>query len=380
MGLMGFLFLSILIISGELARFFDRFFGMDGIIKFQRKFSLVTAFFILSHPVFFILSNKFYLNYLIPNFAALPFAFGTLTFYIFIIVMASSLLYKRISHRAWQYLHILTYTMFFTGLYHAWNVGSDIGNNFIRVLIGVLLIFLVIGIIYRTNYKLKQRKNRFYVYEIKWETHDTFTLKLKGKLNFKPGQFCFLRLNKDKLHARHPFTISSCPANEDLEFTMKITGRFTKAASELRKGDNIIVEGPFGKFTVNEDNKKLVLIAGGVGITPFMSIINNQIKMKKERDIILIYGSKTKKDIIFKKEFDEIKEKWFKKVYVLSQEKTKEYENGVVSYDIIKKYVKDADNSLFYICGPELMKKKVLEILRNMNVKEDNIKIESFFW
>jgi len=381
-GLIGFLFLSFLIFSGDTARFFDRFFGINRIILFQRKFALATALFVILHPIFFIMSSKSILPYLIPDFSVIPLAIGAFSLYIFIIVMTCSLIYKRISYNIWQYIHILTYILFFFSLYHAFNWGSDSGNFFIRITYLLLFIAIIIGIIYRTYYKLKQRKNKFYVKDIKWETKDTFTLILKSdnKFNFKSGQFCFLRLNKDKLYARHPFTISSYPYDDNFHFTIKLNGRFTKAASELKKGEEVIVEGPFGIFTIENRIKDLVFIAGGVGITPFMSIIRNQLKNREKQNILLLYGAKTYDSIIFKNYLDKIKEKGFRKIYVLSQEEHKMCEKGYINREIIKKYAKDVENSLFYICGPEPMKKLCEKELKALGVNSKNIITESFFW
>lgn len=213
-GFIGFLFLSLLIFSGDTARYFDRFFGLDKIIKFQRKFALATMIFVLLHPIFFILSSKSISPYLIPDFSIIPLALGVISFYIFIIVMIASEMYKRISYNIWQYIHILTYILFFFSLYHAVNWGSDYRLIYIRIIYGIVLTLLTVGIIYRTYYKIKQKfAGKFYVQEIKNETKDTFTLTLKPEkpFSFKAGQFCFLRLNQDGLYARHPFTITSPP-------------------------------------------------------------------------------------------------------------------------------------------------------------------------
>ena len=162
-GLMGFLFLSFLIFSGETARFFDKFFGINKIILFQRKFSLITALFVIMHPVFFILANKSII-YLIPSFILTPFTIGILSFYLFIIIMISSVLYKRISYKIWQYLHILIYLLFFFSLYHAINIGSDSNNLLIKSLYIIALLSILIGIFYRTYYKIKQRNSeKFFI-------------------------------------------------------------------------------------------------------------------------------------------------------------------------------------------------------------------------
>jgi len=383
-GLIGFLFLSLLIISGDSARFFDRFFGIDKIIKFQRKFAMITTVFVIFHPLFFILSTGNYFIYLIPTFTFIPLSLGIISFYIFVVVMICSRLYKKISYQVWQYIHILTYILFFLSIYHAFNIGSDTKNFFVKIIFSFLFAGIIIGGIYRTYYKIKHKKFKYYVEEINFETKNVFTLKLKPnhKLNFKPCQFCFLRINKNKLYSRHPFTISSSPNEKTINFTMKITGGFTKTASQLKKGEEVIVDGPFGVFTITDDKKDLVFIAGGVGITPFMSMIKHNLYSNKKQNITLIYGARTKKDIIFKNTLDKIKEKWFKKVYVLSDEKSfsKNWKNGYIDTEIIKNNVDNLKNSLFYICGPEPMKENITKILKDLGVKKSNIKIESFFW
>ncbi|KKQ21943.1 MAG: hypothetical protein A3G45_01800 [Candidatus Staskawiczbacteria bacterium RIFCSPLOWO2_12_FULL_37_15] len=385
-GIIGFVCLSLLIISGDTARFFDRYFGLDKIIKFQRKFSLITAFFIVFHPLFFVLSDSSIATYLIPNFAVIPLALGAISFYIFIVVMIASHFYKRISCIMWQYIHILTYVLFFLALYHGFNLGSDSNSIYIKTLYAVLVFGVIGGAIYRIQYKIRKKYvGRFYVKKIRRETKDTFSLILTApkKFSFKAGQFCFLRLDKNKLHARHPFTMSSSPHERNICFTIKNTGRFTKTTLNLKAGEEVIVDGPFGIFALKDNGKDSVFIAGGVGITPFFSMIKDNLFKEKKRDILLIYGSKTKEDIIFKDTLNNIKKGWFKKIYVLSHETTSasgEYERGYINKDLINKYVKNIKNSSYYICGPEAMKISIKKALFDLGVKKQNIVIENFFW
>lgn len=244
---------------------------------------------------------------------------------------------------------------------------------------------LFLGIIYRTQYKIrKKHAGRFFVQEVKRETSDTFTLALKPEkpFYFKAGQFCFLRINKNRLFARHPFTMSSAPQEPNLYFTIKQSGRFTKTAFELKNGEEVIIDGPFGKFIIKDRKKDLVFIAGGVGITPFMSMLKEHLNKKLTQKITLLYGSKTEQDIIFKNEIDTLDESWFKKIYVLSQGNSAaaSCEPGFITQALIEKYVKNIDNSLFYICGPEVLKSSVKKSLADLGVKKKNIIIEDFFW
>jgi len=386
-GLIGFVFLALLIFSGDSARFWDRIFGLDKIIKFQRKFALFTSFFIIFHPLLFVLSGSPILNYTIPDFSVLPLALGIIALYIFIVVMIASYIYKRISYDIWQYIHFLTYILFFFSLYHAFNWGSDSNNLFIQILYAVSLILLVIGLIYRTQYKIRKRySGKFFVDNIKWETGDTYTLNIRQerKIKFKAGQFCFLRLNKNKLHARHPFTIASSPDEQMLRFTIKNTGRFTETASKLQVGEEVLIDGPFGIFTERDSENDLVFIAGGVGITPFISMIRDHLFKNKKQNIFLLYCSKTKKDIIFEKELDSINESWLEIVYILNQDNILKSENnfeyGYITKTIVQKYIKNPDSSSFYICGPTAMKSATKKILNDLRIPEKNIHTENFFW
>ncbi len=384
-GLIGFLCLSILIFSGDTARYFDRFFGMDKIIKFQRKFALFTALFVLAHPLFFMLGRKKILPFLIPDFSRLPLTLGIIALYIFIAIMIASAFYKRISYAVWQYLHVITYALFWFSLYHAVNLGSDSAYWPMKTAYLILTGAVAAGLVYRAVYKLKQRRaGKFYVANVKQENQDVFTLTLKPekKFNFKAGQFCFLRLKQAKLYARHPFTIASSPAEDELRFVIKIQGRFTKALKNLKAGEEVIVDGPFGIFTVNDQAKDLVLIAGGVGIAPFLSMLRNGLIEKTNRNIVLLYGAKTEAELIYRTELESLKNSRFKKVFVISDQTaaSAECENGYINQEIIKKYISNLNNSLFYVCGPELMKTSLKEILADLKVSRKNIISEDFFW
>jgi len=91
--------------------------------------------------------------------------------------------------------------------------------------------------------------------------------------------------------------MSSSPHERNICFTIKNTGRFTKTTLNLKAGEEVIVDGPFGIFALKDNGKDSVFIAGGVGITPFFSMIKDNLFKEKKRDILLIYGSKTKEDI-----------------------------------------------------------------------------------
>jgi len=377
-GLIGFFFLAILIISGDLSRPLDRLFGLDKIIKFQRTFSYFTLLFVLAHPIFFMLSSQTIVPFLLPDFTYLPLALGTISLYIFLLVMIASKLYKLISYRVWQYIHILTYILFGLSLFHAFNQGSDANLLVIRIIYFALFVCVLSGAVYRLYYKIYHKKFRGKVIGVDEESQDTFTLtvSLDKKINFKPGQFCFLSLNKDRLYARHPFTIASAPGESVLRFSIKNYGRFTKALKSLTPDEVIMIEGPFGIFTPDlTQNRPLVFIAGGVGITPFMSILR-QAKMVNQTTapITLFYSVKTHGDLLFESELNELKVSWFDQVFIFSQE------SGRLTKDLLLQKITDPNLPQYYICGPIKMKEDIVKDLKSMGVSNSQIFFEDFFW
>lgn len=386
LGLAAFWGLALLIISGDLARYLDRFFGLDRIIKFQRKFSLFATALAVLHPAMFMLSTGSITGFIIPDFSIPPLAAGIVALYIFVAFYVASKLYKRISNQAWQYLHVVSYLLFFLSLYHALNWGSDSSNPLIKAAFAATASAVIIAIAYRTIHKIrKMREGHFEVRDLVKETGDVFTVAVKPPEGFcfKAGQFCFLRIDKGRLYARHPFTISSAPHEEMLRFTIKDTGAFTKEAGKLKKGDAISVEGPYGRFYLRDNKKDLIFIAGGVGITPFLSLLKDVLQNdRRSRNISLIYGSQKAVDIIAKGFLDCLPEQGIKLTYVLSQEERLEegFAKGRINETIISENVRDIDNTLFYICGPAAMKDALKKILLAMGARKKDIIVEDFFW
>ncbi|MBN2854596.1 ferric reductase-like transmembrane domain-containing protein, partial [Patescibacteria group bacterium] len=384
-GLITLISLALLVFSGDTARYFDRFFGLDRLIKFQRKFSFFVLAFTLLHPALFILSGRESLKVFIPNPYLMPLNFGIFAFLILIIVMLFSHFYKRISYRAWQYIHILTYILLFFALYHAFFWGSSAGKPIFQIIYLIILIAVILGAFYRFFYKFKTwRRPKFYISKIIKETNNIFSISLRSdkKMQFKAGQFCFLRLKGKKLYARHPFTISSSPGEDELLFTVKNTGRFTFALSKMNVGDEVLVDGPFGRFTERKKSGDLVFIAGGVGITPFRSMALDFLTRGRQGKISLIYCGKYKEDLVFENDFNRLQGENFKALYVLSGEKegTSLYFSGRINKEIIEVARLNMDKPTFYICGPGPLKVATIKMLKELGVSKKKIVFEDFFW
>jgi ferredoxin-NADP reductase len=111
-----------------------------------------------------------------------------------------------------------------------------------------------------------------------------------------------------------------------------------------------------------------------------MSMLESLDGQDPGRNITLLYGSRNQREVIFLDKLKQIKEPWFKRICVLSQDKGDGFESGYINHKILDKYVKGYDKKLFYICGPEALKDSVQKYLWTKGVSRKDIIIEDFFW
>lgn len=209
-------------------------------------------------------------------------------------------------------------------------------------------------------------------------THDVIRLvtsKPSG-FNFVPGQAAELSINKSVwVKEKRPFTFSNLPTVDFLEFTIKIYpdhDGVTKEMLNLKQGDELVLHDVFG--TINYKGEG-VFIAGGAGITPFISILRD---LKAKNSIgknMLVFSNKTKADIILEKEFKELLSDSF--INILSEEKIEGYHHGIITKDFLQNILINL-NQHFYICGPPPMIEAVENQLIDLGVDKSLIVKELF--
>lgn len=210
-------------------------------------------------------------------------------------------------------------------------------------------------------------------------TYD-FVFGLKKKLAYIPGQYMEWTLshqNPDSRGNRRYFTLASSPSEGTLRIGIKFypnSSSFKKILVALKDGDRIIAGQRSGEFTLPKDpSKKLCFIAGGIGITPYRSIIKYLLDTGQKRDIILLYSNKAASDIVYKDIFDQAnKQLAVKIIYVLTDK------DGYINEQMIRNKVPDYQDRIFYISGPHSMVDTFEKILKEMGIKKAQIKIDFF--
>ena len=200
------------------------------------------------------------------------------------------------------------------------------------------------------------------------ETYDTKTFVFAKPNNFEfvSGQYCMLSFKGDE--TAKPFTFSSSPDNENLEITIKKIGKFTEKIHDSKQGDELILRGPFGTALNYEPEKDAIFIAGGSGITPFISAIRYAKHIKNKKTIILFYANREEKDIIFR---EELENSGVQIIFVLTKVSDNKWngETGYISEELILKYV-NPDAQAWYISGPPIMNKALKNILTQLGVND----------
>lgn len=209
-------------------------------------------------------------------------------------------------------------------------------------------------------------------------THDVLQIVTEkpAAYTFNPGQATDVSINNaDWKEEKRPFTFTCLPNNDYIEFTIKTYPSHqsvTNQLLQLNKGDELILHEVFGDIAYKGEG---VFIAGGAGVTPFISIFRDLHKKNEIGNNKLIFANKTKADIIHEEEFKNLLNKEF--INILSDENIEGYANGYITEDFLKANISDL-NKNFYVCGPPPMMDAIEKMLATLHVNEKLIIKEAF--
>lgn len=205
------------------------------------------------------------------------------------------------------------------------------------------------------------------------------------EIKYSPGQFAFLRFKSDKIPGeQHPFTISSSPTRTpNVEFTIRASGDWTRKIKYLEKGEEASLQGPFGLYGHLDlkNSKEMIMIAGGIGITPMLSILRYLSDMEDNRKITLVWSNRTRKQVVYPDEFVDLEEilSGLKIIHVFSRDPEYEGEKGRVDKEMLERLLlKCSRESMVLVCGPPLMMEQVRRVLIELGFPRRSIIIEHF--
>ncbi len=229
---------------------------------------------------------------------------------------------------------------------------------------------------------------------MKFETHvkeiiprtsdvSSFRFPRPAELAYKAGQYMMVTIKSGGKELMHPFSISSSPTEQDfIEFTKKFTSNeYSVALKTLNSGDWARIDAPYGKFTFEGEYPKIALLTGGIGITPFRSIIRYCTDKQLSSSIVLLYGCRTPNDIAFRSEFEAMQAQNRNLRLVFTVNEPSGNWNGYVgniTADIVKNEMPDYKERIFYACGPPGMIVAMSNLVKALGLPETQLKLESF--
>jgi predicted ferric reductase len=363
-------------------RFVTEPWGEDVLYHFHRQISLVAVALVLAHPLILFAVRPELVALLNSITAPWRARFAALSVYslIVLVVMALWRTELRIRYETWHLTHvILAILAVVAGLLHMLGWGfylTDPGKRTLWIALTVFWIGLLLYV--RIVKPLFMLRRPYRIAAVRNERGDTSTLVMEPDghpgFQFSPGQFGWLTVwgNPFKVTA-HPFSFSSsaAAANGRVEMTIRNLGDFTSEIHKVPVGKRVYLDGPYGAFTIGNPADLHVLVAGGIGITPMMSMIRTLADRRDTRPVVLFYGNENWDSITFREEVEELKARLnLTVVYVLADPPEGwTGEQGYITAELFRRHLPRpyADHE-YFICGPNAMMDAIEEALGKMDV------------
>jgi predicted ferric reductase len=305
------------------------------------------------------------------------------TFLLVLVVVTSVVIVRRrLRYEAWYAVHLAAYA----GIALAWfhqiptgnelvldRVAADYWRALYLVTLGLLVCFrLVAPLAHAFRHRLR-------VAEVVGEGSGVVSLRITGRrldrLNVRAGQFFLWRfLDRKRWWASHPFSLSAAPDGRSLRITAKALGDFSGRMAEIRPGTRVVAEGPFGVFTeAARRREKIVLIAGGIGITPIRALMEDM-----SGDVIVVYRVVSEADVVFRDELEALaRDRGIRLLFVIGDHTTPEG-SRLLSPDHLRELVPDIAERQVYVCGPPAMTNVLERNVRRADVPARFVHAEKF--
>ena len=366
------------ILATRLDIFEEMFGGLDRMYQVHRVAGTFTAVFALVH--FFIIPKELPADVDVVANSTFPSAQIGMAAMVLLVIGLFVALNRKISYSRWRNPHKVMALVYILVIGHFMNAPDIFFERFSAS--GILLILTALvgtAALFYTAFGMNKRTAQHYTIEAvnALERATEVVLKPVGEMmKFKPGQFAFVEIQGNDWSEPHPFTISSAPGEDRLRFTMKVLGDWTrKVREELQPGGEVIVRGPYGRFDASKaDRRKQVWIAGGIGLTPFLSKLR-AMDADDDREIHFAYAARNKEEAIFLEELQAIEaERDNLTLYYFFSD-----DGDFARIDAAKERLPGALTDYeFFICGPKPMVEGLMKDLKAEGVKRKAMHVEAF--
>jgi predicted ferric reductase len=382
--LIGLIYMMIALLLSTRKRFIeDMIGGLDKVYEMHHIVGSVSFVLLINHPLLLAIKAlpqaSLVSQYLfIGNF--LPYNLGVIAIYLMISAFVF-MVFVRLPYHIWLRTHQLLGFAGIVGGIHALLITSDISVYpplriwMIAWIVLGSLSFLYIFLYYKWIASV-------YVYEVSkiervLDVINVSARPTKRKIPYVPGQFAYIGFRNNNLGGeQHPFSFSSAPHEEEVRFSIKMLGDYTVKLPLLKKGDRMYIKGPYGKFGDAYINGKrpLVWIVGGIGVTPFLSMLRNENQLVEDRNIVLFYCFSSPEEGMFSEEIKQLVEN--KKTIEVHEWCSTD--RGRFSIPKILEILEKYDTFDVQICGPGPMMESLKQQFEEIGVNSERILFEKF--
>ena len=248
--------------------------------------------------------------------------------------------------------------------------------------------FLSVWLWRRTEW-WRARRHRFSVSRITTTGTDCTCVELtpqtKTPFAYVPGQFAFVSFRSTAVSAEpHAFTISSTPSRpEALQFTIRACGDWTRDAAGLSTGDEVLLHGPFGRFghLFSGGNRELIMIAGGIGVTPMLSMLRFMADADDPRPVTLVWSNRSRETTVFDEEMAVLAARLtaFRHVPIFTRNAVNGNRSGRLNRTALEQILRGCSRkAAVYVCGPPRMMKQIVADLKALGFPARSIHTEAF--
>jgi len=396
LALAGFAMVALQFVLSARFRWVERPFGQDLVYDFHKAMAVVATLFIVSHPLLMAIGDGVW-ELIYDLDVTWDIWLGRIALVLILghVIGSAFRAALGVDYELWKRGHnVAAIAILVLAYVHSRNAGGDFDLPFLRwYWVGLLVLALGTWTFSSVVRPWLLRREPWTVRAVDRETHDTWTVALEppeGREPFahEPGQFHFVvfRRGRDLPEERHHWTVSSSPTEPRIRAsTIKESGDFTATIGETRPGDEALVYGPYGRFShrFHPDEGDLVFVAGGIGITPMMSMLRFMRDTGDRRRVRLVYTNTAERDIVFREELSRMEAGDAPDLDVthVLEEPPEGWkgEEGMLDEDSMERLLgPHLAARAFYVCGPPPMMDAVIGWLRDRDVPARRIHSERF--
>ncbi len=385
-GLVGIILLSLSFILALRSAFIDKLFGgLDKSYTAHHMTGGIGTMLTVLHPMFFVLQSlpntQSALRFIVPDIRNPAYLTGMIALSILIVLIVLTL-YVRLPYHIWRSLHQWMGAVMISSGIHAALISSDVSRYLpLRIwVLGFSGAALLAALYMRFIYPILKFRHVYEVLSIE-RTGDMFDIRLKPKgrtMKFFPGQFAFLSVpGVFESGNGHPFSIVSHPSEGILRFGIKISGDHTLRLREVKKGDTVYVQGPYGRLAEPyfiQKSRPVVCVAGGIGITPFLGLLRQHVDSKSEQPLTLIYSVRSTSEAVYHDEIQSLALCSSAVCYRLHVTKAE----GRITAEAITRISPNVFAANILLCGPEAMMIGLRDQFMRRGVRQARIHYENF--